>query len=68
MLYRIISFIIGFLLLTLGNFYIIIYINLFSFGYNIIDYLEYIIKRYECIYALLGIILIILAVYMKGDK
>lgn len=68
MLLKIIFFIIGFFLMVFGNFYIIIYINLFSFGYNIIEYLEFIFSRYECYCTIIGFIFIILAVYMKGDK
>ena len=66
MLFRIILFILGFFLMILGNFYIIIYINLFSFGYNIFEYFEYIFTSYECYYLLVGIILIIISIYKKG--
>ncbi len=68
MLFKILFFIIGFILLTLGNFYIIIYINLFSFGYTIVEYLEYLLTRYECYYVVIGLLLIIISLNMKGDK
>lgn len=68
MFLKIIFFILGFFLMVLGNFYIISYINLFSFGYTIGEYIAYILTRYECYYSVLGIILIILSIYMRGEK
>lgn len=65
MFFRMILFIIGFFFMLYGNFYIFVYINLFSFGYTIIEYLEYIFTRYECYFSIIGIILIILSVYMR---
>lgn len=68
MILRILFFILGFYLMIIGNFYIIIYMNLFSFGYTISEYISFIFTRLECYYTLVGFILIILAVYKKGDK
>lgn len=68
MFFRIFLFILGFFLMLIGNFYIVVYINLFSFGYTISEYLEYIFTRYECYFSLIGIIFIILSVYKKGAK
>lgn len=68
MFFRVIVYIIGFLLAMLGNFYMLVYMNLFSFGYNIIEYLEYVFTRYECYYTVIGFILIMVAIMMKGDK
>ena len=66
-MFRIILFILGFMLMVLGNFYIIMYINLISIGYNIFEYLEYIMSRIECYYLILGIILIIISFKKKGE-
>ncbi len=68
MFLRIILFFLGAIFMLIGNFYIVVYINLFSFGYTITEYLEYIFTRYECYFTFLGIVLIILSVYLKGDK
>lgn len=68
MFLRIILFFLGAIFMLIGNFYIAIYINLFSLGYTIIEYLEYIFTRYECYFTVVGIILIIVSVYLKGDK
>lgn len=68
MILRIILFILGFFLMVWGNFYIIVYINLFSFGYTIVEYLEYIFTSYECYYAVIGFILVLLAIYKRGER
>ncbi len=67
MLFRIFLFIVGFLLMVLGSFYIIVYINLFSLGYTIFEYLEYIFSRYECYYFIVGLILVSISI-LRGDK
>ena len=62
MFLRIILFFLGAIFMLIGNFYIVVYINLFSFGYTITEYLEYIFTRYECYFTFLGIVLIILGI------
>lgn len=47
---------------------IILYINLFSFGYNFKEYISYIVKLPEFYYLLTGFILINFSIYKKGDK
>lgn len=68
MLDRIILFFIGFILLVIGFVFIILYINLLSFGYTINEYLRFIIKRIECYNILFGLILIIISLFGKGIK
>lgn len=68
MLVRIFFFLLGFGLTVIGFIYIISYMNLLSLGYNFLDYVKFIISRIECLYALFGIIIIILTIYIKGDK
>ena len=55
---KIILYLISFLLMIYGLSLIIIYINLFSFGYNIIDYLEFIITNIGCWYFIVGFIIL----------
>ena len=62
---RIFLFLVGFGLTTIGLVYIISYLNLITIGYNFIEYVNFIIRRIECIYAILGITLIILSLYTK---
>lgn len=68
MLNRIFLFLIGFGLLIIGFTYIIMYLNLMAIGYSFIDYIVFIITRIECLLSLIGIILILISLYKKGDK
>lgn len=65
MFFKIILFLVGTFFMLYGNFYIVVYMNLFSFGYTKFEYLEYIFTRYECYCSVIGVILIILAVYIR---
>ena len=62
---KIFFFIIGFFLTITGLFYIISYLNLLTIGYNFIDYVKYIIKHIECIYAPIGLIIMGIILYKK---
>lgn len=57
MLTRVFFFLLGFGLTILGFVYIISYLNLLTLGYNFLDYVNFIIRRIECINALIGIII-----------
>lgn len=46
----------------------IIYLNLLSVGYSFFDYLSFIFKRVDCLIYILGLIIICLTVYKKGEK
>lgn len=46
----------------------ILYINLFGFGYNLKEYLGYIIKLPEFYYLIIGFILLNISIMSKGDK
>lgn len=61
MFIRFFFFLIGFGLTTIGFIYIICYLNLFSIGYNFFEYVNFIIRRIECLNALLGIIIMFLS-------
>ena len=60
-------FLTGFGLTLIGSMYIIIYLNLMTFGYNFSDYVNFIIRRIECWNFIIGII-IMFVVIMKGLK
>jgi len=60
-------FLIGFGLSVIGNIYIISYLNYLTIGYNFKEYVNFIIRRPECLLAILGLIMITLSIY-KGDK
>lgn len=69
MLFRIFIFLLGFGLSVIGFTYIISYLNLLDIGYNFNYYVHFICRRLECLYALIGIVLLIISINMpKGDN
>ena len=68
MFIRILMFQIGFGLTTIGLVYIICYLNLLSIGYNFFDYVNFIIRRVECINAILGIVIMVLSLNLGGKQ
>jgi len=64
---RIFFFLLGFGLMVVGFTYIILYLNLTSIGYNFSEYVNFIIRRFECYYVIIGLIIILLAMFLKGD-
>lgn len=67
MLKKIICFILGVFITSYSLMFIIIYLNLLKMGLTFIEYLKYIITRYECLLIILGIILICLS-FRKEKK
>ena len=65
---RIFFFLVGLSLLVIGNTFIILYLNLLTLGYNFSFYVNFITRRIECYYALIGFIIILLTLIPKGDK
>lgn len=65
---RIFFFLFGFGLMVIGFTYIILYLNLLTIGYNFLDYVNFIFRRFECYYVLIGLIVLILSIFIKGDK
>lgn len=68
MFLRVFLFLLGFGLTTIGCVYIISYLNLFSIGYNFLQYVNFIIRRVECLNAIFGIILMVLSVTLGGKN
>ncbi len=68
MIARLFFFLIGFGLTIIGSVYIISYLNLMSIGYNFTEYVNFIIKRFECYYTVIGLILIMLTIFIPGGK
>lgn len=67
MLSRIMLFLLGFSLMTIGFTYLIIYLNLITFGYTIIDYLKYIFTHIGSLCTFIGLIIVSYLVF-KGEK
>ena len=68
MLLRVFLFLLGFGLTTLGSVYIICYLNLLDIGYNFLQYVNFIIRRIECLNFIFGILLMIISVFIGGKN
>ena len=62
---KVFLFLIGFGLTTIGLVYIISYLNLLTIGYNFLYYVNFIIRRIECLYAPIGLILIFISINIE---
>jgi len=66
MFFKFFLFLFGFGLTTIGLVYIICYLNLFTIGYNFIDFVNFIIRRIECLNTIFGIIIMYLSINTGG--
>lgn len=64
---RIFFFLFGFGLMVIGFTYIILYLNFLTIGYNFFEYVNFIFSRVECYFVLIGLIILILSLFIKGD-
>ena len=59
----------GYVLTLIGCTYVISYLNLLQMGYNKSEYVNFIIRRVECWYLLIGIIILVITILLsKGDE
>lgn len=65
---RIVAFLLGFGFSVIGFMYMILYLNLFSLGYSMKEYLRFIFSRYECISGIIGFLVVTFTIFYKGDK
>lgn len=65
---RLLIFLFGFGLTVIGLSYVVLYLNLLSIGYNFLDYVNFIIRRIECLNLLFGISLMLGSIFFKGGK
>lgn len=65
---RIFFFLFGFGLMVVGFTYVILYLNLMSIGYNFYEYVNFIFSRIECYFVVIGLIILILSIFIKGEK
>ena len=68
MLVRYFFFLLGFGLTVIGFMYKILFLNLLTMGYSVVDYIMFILKRRECIYAIIGLIIITITIFCKGEN
>lgn len=64
---KIILYIISIFLISYGITFMMIYLNLFSFGYSLFEYLEFIFTNFYCLLFFIGLFLLIILVFRK-DK
>lgn len=65
---RIFFFLFGFGLMVVGFTYVILYMNLFTIEYNFMEYVNFIFSRVECYFVFIGLVILILSMFIKGDK
>lgn len=61
-------FLFGFGLAVIGLSYIIIYLNLLSIGYNFFEYVNFIIRRIECLNFIFGVIFMTVSSFIGGKN
>ena len=64
-MFNLLLFIIGFIFMVFGLFFIILYLNLLVIGYSFFDFVYFIIRSIYCDLFFVGIILIIISLERK---
>lgn len=67
-MYRLFLFLIAFGLMVIGFTYIITYMNLMTMGYSFIEYLRFIFSRIECLFSVIGLLLVSIVIFTKGSE
>lgn len=65
---RVFFFLVGFGFTVIGCSFIILYLNLTTIGYNFVNYVNFISRRIECYFSIIGIVMMTLSICIKGDK
>lgn len=61
-MYKILLFILSIICMSIGLFFIVLYLNLFTLGYSFLDFVKFIIMRVECLIFFLGLIFLFLSI------
>lgn len=64
---RFLIYILGVFLISLSFIFILLYTNLFSFGYTFFEFLTYIFTKLECLSLFVGIILVVCSFKKEGS-
>ena len=54
--------------MVVGFTYIITYLNLLTMGYSLIDYFNFIFGRVECLFSIVGFIIVSLVILTSGRE
>lgn len=65
---RMFFFLLGFGLMVIGFTYIITYMNLMSMGYSFLQYIRFITSKIECLFAVIGFILVSIIILTKETE
>lgn len=65
---KIILILISIFMLSFSLFFLIIYLNLLTFGYSFFDYVHFISRRLECMMFFIGILILIYCFKRKENK
>ena len=68
MFLKFILFLIGILFTSFGIINIILYLNLCVIGYSFFFFFNFIIRKLECLCIIVGIFLIWISIFFKGEK
>ena len=64
---RVFFFLLGFGFMVIGSSFIILYLNLTTMGYNFFNYVNFISRRFEFYFSIIGLIMMILSITIKGE-
>lgn len=65
---RVFFFLLGFGMSVIGFMYMMLYLNLTTMGYSFFEYIVFIFKRSECILGFVGLIIVTITIFYKGDN
>lgn len=65
---RFFLFLFGFGMTVIGSSFLVLYLNLLTIGYSFKEYVNFIIRRPEFYYFIVGIIIVMFTVIMSGGK
>ena len=65
---RLFFFLLGFGLSTIGFVYIITYLNYLSIGFSVVEYFKLIFTSFECLLAIIGVLILGVVILTKGEK
>ena len=65
---RIFFFLLGFGMSVIGFMYMTLYLNLLTIGYTIIEYISFVLKRTECIFGFIGLLIVTITIFYKGES
>jgi len=68
MFFRIIIFLLGIILTITGMISLILYLNLLTFGYSFLEYVNFIIRKFECISLFIGLIIIWISITRRKHE